>query len=303
MRDFSEQSVTQAIVEQLGSTPDPRLRTILISLVQHLHGFVREVGLTTEEWNAAIGYLTRTGKSCDGRRQEFILLSDVLGVSILVDAINHRHCRGATESTVLGPFYVQNPPEFPHGHDLARGLPGVPLFIEGSVSSTKGIPVPGTAVDIWQADNEGFYDVQRPECSEPCLRGRFRTSASGRFCLWSVMPCSYPLPTDGPVGELLRACARPAHRPAHVHFMIRAEGYEHLITHIFVDDDKYLDTDPVLAVKNSLVRKFTHQQPGSAPDGRIMEGTWRKLSYDFVLQPARVETLPNANHELTLTPH
>ncbi len=287
MREFDEQSVTKAVIEHFGNTPNPRLKTIVTSLVRHVHDFVREVELTTDEWNAGIDYLTRTGKICDERRQEFILLSDVLGISILVDAINHRHSSGATESTVLGPFYVKNPPALPHGHDIARGTTGVPLFIEGTVSSSDGVPIRGALVDIWQSDSEGFYDVQRPECFEPTLRGRFTTSASGRFFLWSVMPCSYPIPTDGPVGELLAATARPPYRPAHVHFMISADDHQQLITHIFVDDDRYLDSDPVFAVKNSLIRKFTYEQPGTAPDGRKMEQQWRKLSYGFVLNPVK----------------
>jgi hydroxyquinol 1,2-dioxygenase len=284
MREFNEQSITEAVTERFQNTPDPRLKAIMTSLVRHLHDFVRDVGPTFEEWNGAIDFLTRTGQMCSDTRQEFILLSDTLGVSMLVDAINHHMPQGATQTTVLGPFYVQNPPELPHGADVSHGLKGEPLFVEGSVASADGSPLADAVVDIWQSDDEGFYDVQRPDLKQPTLRARFRTDAQGRFFFWSIMPNFYPIPDDGPVGQMLRATNRHPYRPAHVHFMISAPGHETLITHVFAAGDPYLDSDAVFGVKDSLIREFTREAPGTAPDGRTIEVAWRRLSYDFGLK-------------------
>ena len=289
MRDFSEQNITEAVIEAFQGAPDPRLRKIMAALIRHLHDFVREVDLTQEEWNFAIDYLTKTGQTCTEKRQEFIMLSDTLGISMLVDAINHRMPTGATETTVLGPFYVHNQPEVPLGFDLGRGLKGEPLYVEGLVSSATGIPVPNAIVDIWQSDAEGYYDVQRNDVSGSGLRGRFRTDAQGRFYFWSIMPTSYPIPEDGPVGEMLRATGRHSYRPAHVHFMIAADDHETLITHIFPEGDAYLDSDSVFAVKKSLVREFTKEPPGAAPDGSRMDRPWRKLTYNFGLKPLAMQ--------------
>ncbi len=286
MRDCSEQNITAAVVEALQNTPNPRLKTVMTALVQHLHDFVREVDLTQEEWAFAIDYLTRTGQT--EQRPEFILLSDTLGISILVDAINHRMPAGGTETTVLGPFYVHNQPELPLGFDLGDGLRGEPLYVEGSVFSTTGSPVPNAIVDIWQSDDEGFYDVQRNDSSGSKLRGRFRTDLQGRFHFRSIMPTSYPIPQDGTVGEMLQATARHPYRPAHVHFMIAADDHETLVTHIFPEGGAYLDSDSVFAVKRSLVREFTKEPPGTAPDGTRMDRPWRKLSYNFGLKPLAV---------------
>jgi len=261
----------------------------MAALVRHLHDFVREVDLTQQEWAFAIDYLTRTGQSCTEKRQEFILLSDTLGISILVDAINHRIPTGATETTVLGPFYVQNPPELPLGFDLGSGLKGEPLYVEGFVSSTTGAPVPNAIVDIWQSDAEGYYDVQRDDVSGSRLRGRFRTDPQGRFYFWSIMPISYGIPEDGTTGEMLRATGRHPYRPAHVHFMIAADDHETLITHIFPEGDAYLDSDAVFAVKKSLIREFTKELPGAAPDGTQIDRPWRKLTYNFGLEPLAME--------------
>ena len=289
MRDFSEQNITEAVIEAFQGAPDPRLRKIMAALIRHLHDFVREVDLTQEEWNFAIDYLTKTGQTCTEKRQEFIMLSDTLGISMLVDAINHRIPTGATETTVLGPFYVQNPPELPLGFDLGSGLKGEPLYVEGFVSSTTGAPVPNAIVDIWQSDAEGYYDVQRDDVSGSRLRGRFRTDPQGRFYFWSIMPISYGIPEDGTTGEMLRATGRHPYRPAHVHFMIAADDHETLITHIFPEGDAYLDSDAVFAVKKSLIREFTKELPGAAPDGTQIDRPWRKLTYNFGLEPLAME--------------
>ncbi len=295
MRDFDENNITAAVIDRYQNTPDPRLKKIMTSLVQHLHDFVRDVELTEEEWAQAIAYLTRTGQLCTDKRQEFILLSDTLGVSMLVDAINHRFAEGATETTVLGPFYVQNPPEAAFGADIRGEAKGDPLYVDGRILSEDGRPVANAIVDVWHSDAEGFYDVQLPELEEPTLRARFHSDAQGRFRFWTILPRYYPIPYDGTVGDMLKATARHPYRPAHVHFKIIAAGHETLVTHLFVSGDQYLDSDAVFAVKNSLIRDFTHEAPGIAPDGKKMDTPWRKLHNDFVLSKAVVKkTAPAA---------
>ncbi|MBV8093337.1 MAG: hydroxyquinol 1,2-dioxygenase, partial [Acetobacteraceae bacterium] len=259
---------------------------VMSSLVRNLHDFVRDVEPTFTEWRVAIEFLTRTGQMCGETRQEFILLSDTLGVSMLVDAINHRMPSGATETTVLGPFYVRNPPELPNGADVSRGMPGEPLYVEGTVSSASGDRLAGAVVDIWHSDKDGFYEVQIGGMEHPFGRARFRTDVEGRFRFWTIQPAFYPIPDDGPVGDMLNATNRHPYRPAHVHFMISAPGYETLVTHIFVDGDPYLGSDAVFGVKQSLIHEFKEQRPGTtAPDGRRMDTAWRHLSYDFGLKP------------------
>jgi hydroxyquinol 1,2-dioxygenase len=284
MRDFDENNITAAVIDRFGDTPDARLKTIMTSLVRHLHDFARDVELTFDEWNAAIGFLTCTGQICDANRQEFILLSDTLGLSMLVDAINHRMPKEATQTTVLGPFYVQNPPEMPLGADLSDGIDGEPLFVHGQVFSAGGGPLAGAIVDTWHSDADGFYDVQKGEDPTLSLRGRFRTDRDGRFHFWSIVPRFYPIPDDGPVGQMLAATKRHPYRPAHVHFMIEAPKHQTLITHVFAAGDRYLDSDAVFGVKNSLIREFTKHDAGTAPDGRRLGRAWRELSYDFGLK-------------------
>jgi hydroxyquinol 1,2-dioxygenase len=284
MRDFNEENITSAVIDRFGNTPNPRLKTIINSLVRHLHDFVRETGLTFDEWAYGVNFLTRTGQLCDDSRQEFILLSDTLGISMLVDAVNHHMPEGATATTVLGPFYVENPPEVPLGFDISRGLKGEKLFVEGNVVSASGAAVKNAVIDVWQSDTDGYYDVQRTDLSEPTLRGRFRADAEGHFYFWSILPSAYPIPNDGPVGQMLEATARHPWRPAHLHFMISGDGYEKLITHVFVQNDRYLDSDAVFGVKNSLIGNYAQEQPGVAPDGKKMDGPWRKLVYQFGLK-------------------
>jgi len=279
MRDFDETNITAAVIEQFGAATDPRLKRIMTSLVQHLHDFVRDVEPTFEEWSFAIDYLTRTGQTCTDKRQEFILLSDTLGLSMLVDAVNHRMPEGATETTVLGPFYVDGPPDLPLGADISGGMAGEPLLVEGMVSSSDGTPLAGAVVDIWQADDDGYYDVQRPELDGALLRARFRTDGVGRFRFRSIMPAYYPIPHDGPVGQMLAATKRHPNRPAHVHFMIAAPDHETLITHIFAADSPYLDSDAVFGVKNSLIVEFVRR-----PAGDAAEHDHRHLTYEFGLK-------------------
>jgi len=276
MRDFDEHNITDAVVASLGEAKDARLKTVMTSLIRHLHDFVRDVDLSFDEWNSAIDFLTRTGQMCSDKRQEFILLSDTLGVSMLVDAINHRMPKGATETTVLGPFYVASAPDEPPGADISRGLKGEPLLVQGTVSSSDGTPLAGATIDVWQADADGYYDVQRPEPQSSLLRARFRTDAGGRFSFKSIMPAFYPIPDDGPVGEMLGALGRHPNRPAHIHFMIAADGYETLITHIFNAESPYLDSDAVFGVKSSLAATFVEVTG---------HGSGRLLNHHFGLKP------------------
>ena len=273
MRDFDETTITEAVLARFAATPDPRLREVMQALVRHLHGFVREVEPTMAEWEAAIAFLTATGQKCDDKRQEFILLSDTLGVSMLVDAINNRLPAGATPSTVLGPFHVQGAVEKPLGVTLAAGAAGEPMRVEGRVTSADGTPLPGAELDIWHSDADGLYDVQH-QGEPPELRARFRTDAEGRFHFTSIAPTAYPVPTDGPVGAMLEATGRHPMRPAHVHFMISAPGHRTLVTHVFAAGDSYLDSDAVFGVKDALVREWARDADGV-----------RALRYDFALAP------------------
>lgn len=287
--DLSAHDLTGAVLTRYSAAPDPRTAEILAALIRHLHGFIREVRPSFEEWRAAVEFLTATGQTCTPERQEFILLSDVLGASMLVDALNHRFPPEATPSTVLGPFFVGDAPALPLGADLAEGLAGIGgkerLFVSGVVRSLGGAPLAGARIEVWHADDEGFYDVQRDPALR-ALRGRFETDAEGRFHFWALQPSSYPVPHDGPVGRLLRAAGRHPFRPAHVHFMISAPAHRTLVTHVFVAGDPYLDSDAVFGVKSALIADFRHMPPGRAPDGRLVAGTWRHLAYDFTLTPA-----------------
>jgi len=286
MRNFDENNITSAVTERFESAENPRVRQISDALVRHLHAFIREVEPTFEEWEGAIRFLTDVGKKCSDTRQEFILLSDTLGASMLVDAINHRLPKGATETTVLGPFFVQNAPSMPLGADISPDMPGEPLFIEGAVSSVDGAPLPGATIEVWHSDKDGYYDVQHyEEGGGVTMRARFAADPGGRFWLWSIVPSFYPIPDDGPVGDMLRAQGRHPYRPAHVHFMISAPGFETLITHVFVDGDKYLDSDVVFGVKDSLIRKLERRPAGAEAQGRVVDHAFAVMKYDFVLAP------------------
>ena len=253
--DFTEETAAAAVIDSFTDTPDPRLRELLSSLVTHLHAFVRETRLTLPEWEAAIGFLTEVGQTCDESRQEFILLSDVLGVSMLTETINGQ--QEGTESTVLGPFHVGKSPQRANGDsmDLLGGK--VPCLVTGRVLDPSGAPLAGAVVDVWQCTEDGFYDVQQPGVQPPGNgRGLFHTDADGSFRFRTVVPSHYPIPTDGPVGRLLQATHRHPYRPAHIHFIASAAGHATLTTHIFVAESPYLDSDAVFAVKQSLIADF-----------------------------------------------
>jgi hydroxyquinol 1,2-dioxygenase len=285
--DFTEETATAAVEASFAGTADPRLREILGSLVRHLHGFVREVEPTFQEWERAVGFLAATGQMCDDQRQEFILLSDVLGVTMLVDAINHRKASEATESTVLGPFHMVSSPARELGDTIDLVATGQACVVTGQVRSLDGTPLPGALVDVWQADDHGFYDVQQPG-DQPAGNGRglFTCDDDGRFWFRTVTPSAYPIPTDGPVGGLLNATGRHPYRPAHIHLIVGAGGHVPVTTHIFVAGSPYLDSDAVFAVKQSLVRDFTEvDDPGQAAAFGV-EAPFRHARFDVVLQPA-----------------
>ena len=284
-RDIREDRITDAVLSTFDQTTSPRNKKIFTAFARHLHAFIEEVEPTEEEWLAAIEFLTRTGKLCDDKRQEFILLSDVLGATARVDLINHRFPAGATENSVLGPFFMENRPTCANGDDISGGQRGDPMFFNGRVLDIDGRPIQGARVDVWHSDGIGAYDVMMPDLgeAETAMRGLFRADAEGRFWFNSIVPISYPIPLDGPVGELMRATNRSPTRPAHVHVRIEAPGFERLTTMLFVEGDPHLDTDPVFGVKNSLVVDFTQSSGHRAPDGeRIADGT-HVVDHDFVL--------------------
>jgi hydroxyquinol 1,2-dioxygenase len=287
MPQYDDQELTAEVIRSFAATPNPRLKLVLTELVKSLHGFVRNTDLTFEEWNYAIDFLTRTGQACTPTRQEFILLSDVFGISMLVDAVNHREREGATQTTVLGPFYVGEHRPMPHGTDISAGIAGEPMFVRSRVTDLKGKPLANVEVDVWHADDDGFYDSQKPsyETQGPSLRARFITDSDGRFSFRTILPCSYPIPTDGPVGELIEATKRHPMRPAHVHFLVNAPGYEPLITHVFIEGDEYLDSDAVFGVKDELISKIEHHDEPVMPDGKPASGPWHVMSYEFQMKP------------------
>jgi len=286
MRNLTEANLTEAVLGKLESATDPRFKQIMTSLIKHLHAFVREVELTEEEWFTGIQFLTATGQKCDDKRQEYILLSDTLGVSMLVDAINHRKPSGATESTVLGPFYVEGAPEKPLGANIAEGVAGEPTYFSGRVRSSDGRPIPGATLDLWSTDGEGWYDVQLKDNEGMRARGKIKTDADGRYRFWTIKPVSYPIPTDGPVGKMLLKMGRHPYRPAHTHMIVSAPGYETVTTHVFVESDPYLESDAVFGVKNSLVANFARHEAGVAPDGKRMAVPYYTVGYDFGLKAA-----------------
>ena len=282
-----EEALVREVVASFDDTPSPRLKQLIQALTRHLHAFVRETRLTTEEWDAAIRFLTRCGHITDDRRQEFILLSDVLGVSMQTIAVNNEAHGNATEATVFGPFFVEGSPEIPIGGDMANGAVGEPCWVEGVVTGTDGKPVAGARIEVWVADANGFYDVQYSD-NRTAARAHLFSDDQGRYAFWGITPVPYPIPHDGPVGDLLAATGRSPMRAAHLHFMVSADGLHTLVTHVFVPGDEYLDSDAVFGVKQSLVKDFAKQDAGTpTPDGRQIDGPWSRARFDIALAPAR----------------
>ncbi|KOV60597.1 dioxygenase [Streptomyces sp. MMG1121] len=283
---FEAERSAEIVVASFGDTTDARLQEVLTSLVRHTHAFVKEVGLTAEEWAAGIRFLTETGHTCDDTRQEFILLSDVLGVSMLVDAVNHPADGRLTESTVEGPFHLLDSPPRALGDTIEEaGLPGEPCLVTGRVVDTDGRPVAGAGIDVWQADAEGFYDVQRPgEVPERNLRGLFTADDDGRFWFRTIVPRHYPVPTDGPVGGLLKATGRHAYRAAHIHVEVSAPDIRTLTTHLFVDGSAYLDSDAVFGVKESLVRTFAQVDDPARAAGHGLPNPFRHVDFPVTVR-------------------
>ncbi|PVY97502.1 hydroxyquinol 1,2-dioxygenase [Actinomycetospora cinnamomea] len=281
----TEETITDLAAARWATAHDPRVAQLMSSLVRHLHAFARENGLTEAEWMAAMRWLTEVGQISDEKREEFILASDVLGLSMLVVQQNNRFGPGATPATVLGPFFIEGSPELDFGGDMSDGVPGTPLYVHGTVRALDGTPVGGAVVDVWQADAEGAYESQLPEVDEARLRAKYTTRADGTYCVRTIAPLGYAIPMDGPVGRLISRTEISHYRPAHVHFLLNVPGYEPLITHLFQEDAPYLDSDVVFGVKRELVVTFTEREPGPTPDGGRSDVPWCEAVYDFVLQP------------------
>jgi hydroxyquinol 1,2-dioxygenase len=285
LQEAAELDVVWRVVDSFAGTPDPRLRLLLEELVRHLHGFIRQVRLTEAEWSAAVEFLAAAGRITDDKRQEFILLSDVLGASVQTVAVNNPISGGSTEATVFGPFFVSNAPEVQRGGDIAFGAQGEPCWVEGRVTDVHGAPVPGARLEVWEADDDGFYDVQYDD-GRVAARAHLHTDEDGGYRFWALTPRPYPIPHDGPVGALLAATGRSPYRAPHLHFMATAPGMRRLITHIFVRGGEHLDSDAVFGVKESLVKDFVGHGPDEpGPDGRTLAGTWTSVRFDIVLPP------------------
>jgi len=287
--DFTEDTATDIVLGRMSADVNQRLREVMSSIISHVHAIVREVEPTQDEWLQAIMFLTRTGQISNDVRQEFILLSDTMGVSMLVDAINNRKGQGGTESTVMGPFYATGSPELPLGANIALEPAGQPCFLSGHVRAPDGSPIADARLDVWHSNSHGFYNVQQLD-SQPSgnLRGVFHSDSDGRWWFRSIMPSSYPVPEDGTVGNLLRAMGRHAWRPAHVHFIISAPGFQPLTTHLFVNGDEYLESDAVFGVKDSLIVDFArHDDPREMAERGVAEPFYT-AEYEFVLEPATV---------------
>jgi len=285
MAYVTEQNLTDIVLKRWQDIPDPRLREIMQSLIKHLHGFVREIEPTNAEWFKAIDWITRTGKMSDNKRQEVILFSDVMGVSMLVDAINNRLPSGATPTTVEGPFHIADAPEIAHGGNMAKGAPGVPTFVTGTVRGLDGKPVGNAMLDLWQTDGEGLYESQKGT-NEPWMRGIFHAQPDGSYVLRTVAPIAYTIPMDGTVGELVAKTNVSHMRPAHIHFAVSAPGYRTVTTHLFQKGDEYIETDVVYGVKEPLITEFKKMPAGKAPNGEMLNEPFYVVHYDFVLQKA-----------------
>ena len=283
--DIDEGTITLAVLDAQDGCGNPRLKQVIDSLVRHLHDFARDAELTEEEWGVAIRFLTDAGRITDDKRQEFILLSDVLGLSTLVTAQNNVKPAGCTESTVFGPFFVEGAPAYAYGGDISNGAKGPPCYVSGRVRGVGGEAIAGAQISVWQSDEEGFYDVQRPELAAPQGRGELVSGRGGHYSFKTILAAPYPIPHDGPVGRMLRQLGRHPWRPAHMHFMVKASGFQTLITHIFRAGDPYLESDAVFGVRASLVTDWIRHEPGVAPDGNAVASPFYTVEYDIVLNP------------------
>jgi len=281
----NEEQITRNVLDSMANTPNPRLKQVMTSLIIHLHTFIREVEISQEEWALGIQFLTRAGQICDEKRQEFILLSDITGTSMLVDAINHRLSEGATESTVFGPFYREGAPELPMGATISQDGKGEPAVVTGQVRSTNGTPIAGALLDVWETDENGLYEQQDTEQPDMNLRGKFRTDHEGRYFFVGIKPVSYAIPDDGPVGQLLRALSRHPFRPAHIHLLVSADGFMSVTTHLFVKGDPYLDSDAVFGTKDSLVVDFIRHTSEEEAARYHVTAPFYTVHFDFVLKP------------------
>lgn len=298
MTPMTPDDLTRTVLGCLEDTKDPRFALLMRTLVKHLHAYIREVDLTTEEWISCIGFLTQVGQTCTDRRQEFILLSDTMGASMMVVMLDQLRATArqrdkaaqaalpateASEATVQGPYYWEGAPELPRGTDIAEGVKGEPTFYSGRVTDTRGEPLANAVLDIWSGDGEGVYDMQ-VEGSAMAARARIRTDADGRYWFWSIRPSYYPVPTDGPVGLMLDLQGRHPNRPGHIHMKVSADDHVTLMTHLFVAESPYIDSDVVFGVRPSLVVDYDAHEPGTAPDGRKMTRAWWSAHYDFRLE-------------------
>jgi hydroxyquinol 1,2-dioxygenase len=287
MMNLNENTITAEVLSRFDGMPaNSRLKRIMTSLIRHLHDFAREVELTEEEWFQGIQYLTATGHITNDKRQEFILLSDTLGLSMLVIAQNNRKPDQCTEATVFGPFHTENAPQYPLGADIANGAKGQPCYVNARIRGLGGEPIANATVDVWQSDADGFYDVQYAGNDTSRARGVLHSDAQGRLYFKTVLPVAYPIPDDGPVGVMLKATGRHPWRPGHIHFMVDAPGYERLVTHVFRNDDKYLTSDTVFGVRSSLIATYEPHAAGSrSPEGTASPVPFYTLDFDFVLNP------------------
>ncbi len=276
--------ITDEVLKRYENTPDPRLRQIMLSLVKHIHSFAKEVKLSASEWAFAMQFLEETGKWCGPGRNEFMIFSDALGLSMLTVTQDYPRPAHATEPTLVGPFLLEDAPEFPLGADISAGAAGTPMHAQGRILDTEGRPIANAIIDVWHSDDRGLYDVQTDlETNGPWARAVLHTDSEGRYHFWSVLPVDYPIPSDGTAQIMLRATTGRTWRPAHLHYRIRAEGFRPLVTHIFDRNSKNLDGDAVFGVRPSLIADFIHQKPGTAPDGKVMKSDFYTLNYDFVM--------------------
>lgn len=287
MASGSDDNLTDLAAQRWATAHSPRMAELMTALVRHVHAFARETGLTEDEWAAAMEWLAATGRISDDKRQEFILASDVLGLSALVVQLNNVFSEAATPATVLGPFHIDGSPTAEYGFDMSEGLPGEPLFITGTVRDVEGKPIPGAVLDVWQADADGYYESQIAEIDEARLRAKYRAREDGTYCVRTIAPLGYSVPVDGPVGDLLHKTDISHYRPAHVHFLFEEPGYRKLITHLFRAGAPYLDSDVVFGTKDALIVDFQEKPAGPAPDGGTMDKPYLHVEYDFVLEPAQ----------------